>query len=233
LPLPGAQTDMTSPEARIGQLDRRPQIILAGTALTALTEEQNGRFSAAQAGAMTTKITVQAARARRMPAWLSLRVGARRLHDGPMTLTLRSPAFGSGTSIPARFDHQRGDLSAALAWDGVPEGSAGLVLLVDDPDAPVEGSFVHWVLCNLDPARRGMAEGEVPGEATAGANGFGRPGYLGPAPPPGDAPHRYVFRLLAVDAPVSLKGLPSYQDVETAVTGHTLGEARLTGTYQR
>ena len=68
MPLPGAQTDMTSPEARIGQLDRRPQIILVGTALTALTEEQNGRFSAAQAGAMTTKITVQAARARRMPA---------------------------------------------------------------------------------------------------------------------------------------------------------------------
>jgi len=56
---------------------------------------------------------------------------------------------------------------------------------------------------------------------------------LGPAPLPGDRPHRYVFRLLAVDQPVPLKGLPSYQDVESAVTGHTLGEARLTATYQR
>ena len=56
---------------------------------------------------------------------------------------------------------------------------------------------------------------------------------LGPAPPPGDRPHRYVFRLLAADQPVPLKGLPSYQDVESAVTGHTLGEARLTGTYRR
>ena len=62
-----------------------------------------------------------------------------------MKLTLRSPAFESGAPIPARFDHQRGDLSPALIWDGVPEGTAGLVLLVDDPDAPVEGSFVHWV----------------------------------------------------------------------------------------
>lgn len=73
----------------------------------------------------------------------------------------------------------------------------------------------------------------MPAEATAGANGFGRAGYLGPAPPPGDDPHHYIFRLLAVDEPVLLQGLPSYQDVEAAVTGHILGEARLIGTYQR
>jgi Raf kinase inhibitor-like YbhB/YbcL family protein len=154
-------------------------------------------------------------------------------HDEPMTLTLRSPAFESGAPIPARFDHEQGDLSPALVWEGVPDGTAGLVLLVDDPDAPVEGSFVHWVLCNLDPARQGIAEGEVPAEATPGANGFGQAGYLGPAPPPGDAPHHYVFRLLAVDKPVEAAGLPSYTDVETAVSGHTLEEARLIGTYQR
>jgi phosphatidylethanolamine-binding protein (PEBP) family uncharacterized protein len=71
-----------------------------------------------------------------------------------MTLTLRSSAFEQGAPIPARFDHEQGDLSPALAWDGVPEGTAALVLLVDDPDAPVQGSFVHWVLYNLDPARR-------------------------------------------------------------------------------
>ena len=115
----------------------------------------------------------------------------------------------------------------------MPQGTATLVLLADDPDAPVEGGFVHWVLINLDPARQGIAEGEVPAEATAGANGFGQPGYLGPAPPPGDAPHHYVFRLLAVDQPVALTGLPSYRAVESAVTGHILGEARLIGTYQR
>jgi len=150
-----------------------------------------------------------------------------------MTLTLRSPAFEPGTAIPARFDHEQGDRSPPLTWDGVPEGTAGLVLLVDDPDAPVKGSFVHWVLCNLDPARRGIAEGEEPAEAIEGANGFGRPGYLGLAPPPGDNPHHYTFRLLAVDEPVSVTGLPRYQDVEADVAGHILGEARLIGTYQR
>jgi Raf kinase inhibitor-like YbhB/YbcL family protein len=150
-----------------------------------------------------------------------------------MTLTLRSPAFEPGAAIPARFDHEAGDVSPALAWDGVPEGTAGLVLLVDDPDAPIEGSFVHWVLCNLDPERESIDEGEVPAEAAAGANGFGRPGYLGPAPPPGDAPHHYVFRLLAVDEPVPVMGLPGYSDVEEALGGHILAEARLIGTYQR
>jgi len=39
-------------------------------------------------------------------------------HDEPMTLTLRSPAFEPETPIPARFDHERGDLSPALTWDG-------------------------------------------------------------------------------------------------------------------
>ena len=77
-----------------------------------------------------------------------------------MTVTLRSPAFEPGAPIPARFDHERGDLSPALAWDGVPEGTAVLVLLADDPDAPVGGSFVHWVLCNLGPAGQGRAGGE-------------------------------------------------------------------------
>jgi hypothetical protein len=111
----------------------------------------------------------------------------------------------------------------------VPESTAGLVLLADDPDAPVQGSFVHWVLYNLGPARQGVAQDEVPAEAMAGANDFGRPGYLGPAPPPGDDPHHYVFRLLAVDEPVRLTQLSSYQDVEAAVTGHVLGEARSSG----
>src|SRR5258706_15282236 len=114
-----------------------------------------------------------------------------------------------------------------------PRTPPGWWLLVDDPDPPSGGSFVHWVLFNLDPARKGLAEGEVPAEATAGANGYGRPGYLGPAPPPGHGPHRYVFRLLAVDGPVPLPGLASYQDVEAAVAGHVLDEARLVGTHQR
>ena len=66
-----------------------------------------------------------------------------------MRFTLTSAAFADGQPIPARFDHAHGDVSPALSWDGVPEGTVELVLLVDDPDAPIEGSFVHWVLLSL------------------------------------------------------------------------------------
>jgi Raf kinase inhibitor-like YbhB/YbcL family protein len=150
-----------------------------------------------------------------------------------MTLSLHSPAFDEGTPIPARFSHARGDLSPDLSWDGVPEGTVELVLLVDDPDAPIEGSFVHWVVCGLDPARVELAEGETPAEATLGVNGFGKLGYLGPAPPAGHGPHRYVFRLLAVDRRVALSGPSSYQQVEAATAGHVLAEAQLVGTYEQ
>jgi len=150
-----------------------------------------------------------------------------------MTLTLRSSAFDDGAPIPSAFDHDSGDQSPPLSWSGVPDEAVGLVLLVDDPDAPIEGSFVHWVLHGIDSQRSGLAAGEVPSEAAAGANGFGTEGYLGPAPPPGDGPHRYVFRLLAVDAPLELGTLPSYEEVDAAAAQHVLAEARLHGTYQR
>lgn len=150
-----------------------------------------------------------------------------------MTLALRSPAFADGAPIPAAFDHDSGDHSPPLAWDGVPDGTAELVLLVDDPDAPIEGSFVHWVLYGLDPNRRGLAEGELAGEAEAGTNEFGAPGYLGPAPPPGDPPHRYLFRLIAVDTHFGSTSSPATRRPRRPSTEHVLAEARLHGTYQR
>lgn len=90
-----------------------------------------------------------------------------------MAFVLSSPAFEDGAPIPARFDHDSGDVSPALAWDGVPAGTAELVLLVDDPDAPMDGSFVHWVLYGLSANRAGLDEAEVAQEGRAGANGFG------------------------------------------------------------
>lgn len=149
-----------------------------------------------------------------------------------MTFTLTSPEFADGQPIPARFDHAHGDVSPPLTWDGVPDGAAELVLLVDDPDAPIEGSFVHWVLVGLAAERTGLDEAEPAAEARHGVNGFGQPGYLGPAPPAGHGTHHYVFRLLALDRPLKIDGQPSYATVEEAVAGHVLGEARLTGTYE-
>jgi Raf kinase inhibitor-like YbhB/YbcL family protein len=149
-----------------------------------------------------------------------------------MTLRLTSPAFADGQPIPARFDHAHGDVSPPLSWDGVPEGTAELVLLVDDPDAPIEGSFVHWVLVGLAANRTGLDEAERAAEAGHGINGFGQPGYLGPAPPAGHGTHHYVFRLLAIDQPLKIDGKLSYAEVDQAAAGHVRAEARLIGTYE-
>jgi Raf kinase inhibitor-like YbhB/YbcL family protein len=150
-----------------------------------------------------------------------------------MTFSLSSPAFEEGTPIPERFDHEHGDVSPPLQWDCVPDGTVELVLLVDDPRAPVDGSFVHWVLFELSPLRTGLEEDEQPAEARHGSNGYGQPGYLGPAPPAGHGQHRYVFRLLALREPLSLDGRPTYTEVEDAASGLVIDEARLVGTVTR
>jgi Raf kinase inhibitor-like YbhB/YbcL family protein len=154
-------------------------------------------------------------------------------HGCRMGFALRSSAFEDGSPIPRAYSHDRGDVSPPLSWDEVPDEAVELALLVDDPDAPIKGSFAHWVMFGFDPSRRSLAQGENPPEASSGANGFGTAGYLGPAPPRGDRAHHYVFRLLALNDSIRLAGLPSYADVAAATEGHVLAEARLVGTYQR
>lgn len=153
-----------------------------------------------------------------------------------MTLELTSSAFGEGEPIPSRFTCDGADVSPPLAWSGVPEGARSLALICDDPDAPM-GTWVHWVLYDLPAETGSLAEG-VPREPTLeirarqGENDFRRTGYGGPCPPPGK-PHRYFFKLYALDSEVVLKAGAKKSDLEKAIKGHVLAEGRLMGTYQR
>jgi hypothetical protein len=147
------------------------------------------------------------------------------------TFKLSSAAFIEGGAIPREHTCDGRDTSPPLAWSDAPPSAASLALLMDDPDA---GGFVHWVAFNLAPATSGsLAAGfsASPGAPPQGRNGFGRTGYGGPCPPSGA--HRYVFRMLALDARLSLTGTPSAADVLGAARGHVLAEARLSGTYRR
>src|SRR5262249_12626654 len=109
-------------------------------------------------------------------------------------------------------------------------------LICDDPDAP-RGNWVHWVLYDL-PADRTELPEAVPASAIVavggrqGKNDFGRSGYGGPAPPPGQ-PHRYFFKLYARDAAVSVPDGATNPQLEAAMKGHVLAEARLMGVYGR
>jgi Raf kinase inhibitor-like YbhB/YbcL family protein len=143
---------------------------------------------------------------------------------------LRSTAFEHGAAIPRRHTCEGEDLSPPLQWSDPPEGTRALALVCDDPDAP-GGTFTHWLAWGIDPGAGGLGEAEAaPHE---GENDFGSTGYRGPCPPPGHGPHRYFFRLHALDGELELEQGAARADVERAIREHDLGSAELMGTYER
>jgi Raf kinase inhibitor-like YbhB/YbcL family protein len=143
---------------------------------------------------------------------------------------LSSPAFERGEPIPRKHTCEGEDVSPPLAWSGVADGTASLVLLVDDPDAP-GGTFAHWRAWGIAPDTGGLGEGEAP--PFEGRNDFGSVGWRGPCPPPGHGPHRYFFRLHALDAELELPAGAGKAAVDRALAGHALAVAELVGIYER
>ncbi len=153
-----------------------------------------------------------------------------------MKLQLTSSAFSEGQAIPVLHTCQGRDTSPPLKWSGVPANAKSLALIADDPDAPV-GTWVHWVLYDLPPVTTELAENVersqyLPGGAKQGINDFKRLGYGGPCPPPGK-PHRYYFKLYALDRVTDLKPGATKQELLKVMEGHVLAEGQLMGTYQR
>ncbi|MCW4008722.1 MAG: YbhB/YbcL family Raf kinase inhibitor-like protein [Candidatus Bathyarchaeota archaeon] len=143
-------------------------------------------------------------------------------------LSVTSPAFENGKFIPAKYTCDGDDVNPPLTIDGVPKETKTLVLIVDDPDAPM-GTWDHWVVWNIPGSTRQIAENTVPG--TEGMNDFGKRSYGGPCPPSGT--HRYFFKVYALDVELALKPNARKRDVEKAVQGHVLAEGELVGLYRR
>src|SRR5919198_2741869 len=110
----------------------------------------------------------------------------------PDRITVTSPAFKDGATIPKRYSCDGANVSPPLRWRRVPGDARELALLVEDPDAP-GGSFVHWVLFKIAPGLHGLAEGEVPNGTRQAKNSAGDDKWAGPCPPGGDPPHHYEF----------------------------------------
>jgi Raf kinase inhibitor-like YbhB/YbcL family protein len=156
---------------------------------------------------------------------LAAACGARDRSHG---MAFTSPAFKPGGAIPMRHTCDGENLSPALAWTGTPAATKSFAVVCDDPDA---SNFTHWVLFDVPGDAAALEEGRVPAGAAEGANDFGGVGWGGPCPPAGE--HRYAFRLYALDiAKLSLVS-PTKQQLENAMEGHVLAEARLAGTYRR
>lgn len=153
-----------------------------------------------------------------------------------MAFELKTSAFTAGGDIPKKFTCDGANVSPGLSWDEPPAGTQSISLIMDDPDAPA-GTWVHWVLYDLSASTRELAEGvpndhELKNGAHQGRNDFRKIGYGGPCPPPGP-PHRYFFKLYALDAKTNLKPGATKADLEKAMRGHILAQAELMGHYKR
>jgi Raf kinase inhibitor-like YbhB/YbcL family protein len=147
-------------------------------------------------------------------------------------MSLRSPAFADGGTIPAVYTCAGRGLAPPPRWSRVPGPARALAVVMEDPDAP-GGTFVHWVVIDLPPRTRTLPDGAPPPRARALENSFGKRGYGGPCPPEGDGPHHYVFRVYALDAPLRLAPSTSPGDARAAIGRHAIASGRLTGRFGR
>lgn len=151
-----------------------------------------------------------------------------------MAIELTSPSFKEGEPIPSKYTCDGENVSPALAWKNLPQGTKTLALICDDPDAPV-GTWVHWVIFNIPDTMTGLPEAvptnpSLPTGAIQGLSDFRKPGYGGPCPPSGR--HRYFFKLYALDGILPIGPQTTKKDLLKAMEKHILGQCQLMGTYQ-
>lgn len=142
-------------------------------------------------------------------------------------MTITSPHFVDGGFIPVQFTCDGENIPPDIQWSGVPASAQSIVLIMDDPDA-VGGTWVHWVLYDIRPD----AYGDWREISSIGVNSLGMIDYDGPCPPLDHGPHRYFFKLYALDIPELGLGMgASKEQVEAAMMGHVIESAQLVGRY--
>ena len=176
-------------------------------------------------------------------AVLSLAIAARaQKSDTPAKIEVSSTKLKAGEPFPVDYTVDGADVSPPLAWKGLPEGTRQLALICDDPDAPTPQPWVHWVIYNIPASSKGLPE-KLPTDAkltkpadlagaVPGRTGWGKPGYRGPAPPPGPV-HHYHFTLYALDDELDLKEGLNKKALIEAIEGHVIGKGELVATHQR
>jgi Raf kinase inhibitor-like YbhB/YbcL family protein len=143
-------------------------------------------------------------------------------------MKITSSAFQEGGEIPSKFSRDGGNVNPPLRFEGTPTNAKSLVLIVDDPDAPV-GLFTHWLVWNIDPKITEIPERGVPKGAAQGTNDYPNLGYGGPQPPSGT--HRYYFKIFALDQTLDLRSGAKRPELDKAVSGHVIAQGQLMGRY--
>lgn len=153
--------------------------------------------------------------------------GERRAAAQPGSLTVGSPAFRDGQTIPARYTCHGEGVNPALRWSGLPAATRAIAVVVDDPDAP-SGPYVHWVLFNIDAQSTEIAEDSLPAGADEAVGSNGKAKY-GPPCPPGGETHHYRFSVYALDARLPLHDDSALTTTLRTIPQHVIARGRLTG----
>jgi Raf kinase inhibitor-like YbhB/YbcL family protein len=146
------------------------------------------------------------------------------------SLILSSSAFKHNGQIPSKYTCDGADINPPLMIENVPTTAKSLALIVDDPDAPA-GTWVHWVMWNINPSTNDIKENLVPPGAEQGMNDFRKRSYGGPCPPSGT--HHYFFKLYALDLTMTLSPNTGKASLEKAMKGHIVAQSELIGLYKR
>ncbi|MFC1633103.1 YbhB/YbcL family Raf kinase inhibitor-like protein [Patescibacteria group bacterium] len=145
-------------------------------------------------------------------------------------MQISSPSIQTDGAIPTKFTCDGENMNPELQWNAIPERTKSLVLIIEDPDAPV-GSWIHWNVWNIDPKSNGVSEGGVPEGGVEGVTSFDTTGYGGPCPRSGE--HHYYFKLYALNIELELDSTSNTNDLYAAMDGHLLGETGFMATYSR
>lgn len=154
-----------------------------------------------------------------------------------MKFSITSTAFLSEMEIPKRYTCDGENISPPLSWEGVPDNTKSLVLILDDPDVPdprnPENIWTHWIIYNIPPSVRGLGEGVdlFPDEVLFGSNDWRKTEYRGPCPPSGR--HRYYFKLYALNTVLPDLNKPKVSKLEDKMMKHVISSAILMGTYEK
>ncbi len=145
-------------------------------------------------------------------------------------MKISSPTFQNNSAIPKKYTCDGENTNPLIEISEVPVKAQSLVLIIDDPDAP-GGTWIHWIIWNIDPKTTRVEENSVPIKAVEGTTSFGRTGYGGPCPPFGT--HRYFFKLYALGMLLNLSPQADKTALEKAMAGRILDKAELIGLYRR
>jgi len=162
--------------------------------------------------------------------------------EDAFSIALTSTAFAQGQPIPPKHActgdaaSSLKDVSPELSWGEPPAGTQSFALIMDDPDAPNNSTWDHWLVFNIPASARGLPESiganaTLPDGIMSGNNSWGRTGYGGPCPPNGT--HRYFFKLYALDEMLGISPGATKGELEKAMVGHILAQGELMGTFSK